>query len=796
MRKLLKILLLLIIVSAKTVASQSIENERFRIYGNVIDNRSNKPVKKMLIKVLPYNREVRTDNNGKFLLNMPKGEVSLVFDDYPFDEEKITFLLDKDTTLNVLLTSTFNIQYLEEVEIIANKTVNDKPASMERLDKKFFQTLPAMLGERDLIKALSLTSGVTSSSEGAADMQVRGGTHGQNLYLLNDVPLYFTQHALGLTSAYNPSLVQNATLYKSGFPAWYGGKVSSVLAVNTIEPTLQQFSGELEIGLISSKLLVNFPLVKDKLGAYFSGRVSNFSPFLGLVNTFTEKYDTQIGITFSDINAGIKYNIDQKNRLTFDFFRIGDNWNVRQKDQNDITSLQKNNSQINGAFTWYAQSNENVLNKLTFYSDHYLSTQANIVETLMPNNEKRYYKQEYGSSITAFNFTDRLSWNIRPGLILQTGASYKLNFLEPLFFTVDSVKQNREKKIRFYPEASLYVQSDISIAGNQKLSLGVRGSAVGQNSAFFHIEPRFLYQIQLPNDYSVSASYSVMSQPIHRIANSGLGFPLEVFVTSSESLKPETSWITSIGGGKEITANKFKLSLKADAWYKNLNNILEFYDGMDAYTMFMHGYNVYDKNQQIVTAGRGKSYGLDLSLSFSRKNTSVFADYTLMRAVNKFNELNNGNSFAASTDIRNTLSATVSHKLSLTWLLSTNWQFNSGHPITVPTQVLPNLEYNLTQNSIGTTEGYGTKFLYLYEERNNYRTRSFHKLDVSLTKNFLVKKKYQGSITFGVYNAYNQLNPFLYSISEKRNADNTYYPVLNSVSVFPVIPSFSFRMKF
>ena len=192
MRKLLNILLLLIIVSAKTVASQNIENERFRIYGNVIDTRSNKPVKKMLFKVLPYNREVRTDNNGKFLLNMPKGEVSLVFDDYPFDEEKITFLLDKDTTLNVLLTSTFNIQYLEEVEIIANKTVNDKPASMERLDKKFFQTLPAMLGERDLIKALTLTSGVTSSSEGAADMQVRGGTHGQNLYLLNDVPLYFT----------------------------------------------------------------------------------------------------------------------------------------------------------------------------------------------------------------------------------------------------------------------------------------------------------------------------------------------------------------------------------------------------------------------------------------------------------------------------------------------------------------------------------------------------------------------------------------------------------------------------
>lgn len=623
---------------------------------------------------------------------------------------------------------------------------------------------------------------------------MRGGTQGQNLFLMNDIPLYFTQHALGLTSAYNPTIVQSAELYKAGFPACYGDKISSVIDVKTIEPSLTKRSGEFEIGLISSKAFINLPLKKDKLGIYVSGRVSNFTPLLALISTFTEKNNTHFGISFSDINAGLKYKMDEKNTLNFDFFRIGDNWNVKQDDISGLITFLKDNSQMNFALNWKSDFNSSVNNKLLVYFDSYTSTQNNKTVAELEAHSKKTYLQEYGTNISTINISDKIEWKLNQKINIVAGIDFKNYKINPLYINFsDSIKINANYKPAYLNEFVLFGQSDINITDKQKLTVGLRTSAMFEKKAFYNLEPRVSYQVQLPNNYSLSSSLSRMTQPIHRVANSGLGFPTEIYVSSNANLPPEKSWITSLGMSKEIHGLNNQISFKSDIWYKKMEDILEFFDGMDAYKMVTTGYNVYDKNQQVVTPGKETAYGVDFSFSLSKKHTAVFADYTLMHALSQFADLNFGKPFNSPTDIRNVFTITVSQKLSPTLLLSVNWQFNSGRPITIPTYVLPKPQTDFTNNNVSYSN---SDFIFLYTERSNYRTKPFHKLDISFTNNFLLWKKYQSFATFGLYNVYNQSNPFSYVMTIKKDGNDKYIPVLESISVFPIIPMFSLRVSF
>ena len=796
MRELYIIFLLSLLLFTQVQAQT--KQERNRITGKVTDSITGEEIKRVSFKVLPYNRDVKTDQNGKFILNIPKGSsITLVFDYFPFDQKEVYIETQNDTVISISLTSTTGSKYLEEVEVIASKPVNDKLASVERLDKQLFLTLPALMGERDVVKTLALTSGVSSSGEGSADMQVRGGTHGQNLYLMNDVPLYFTQHALGLTSAYNPAIIGSGDFYKAAFPAKYGGKVSSILAINTIAPSLTKWSGEFEMGLISSKGMINIPLKKDKIGLFLSGRVSNFTPLLGAFNILASKDNTKIGIYFSDWNAGLKYRISESDELNVDFFRVSDSWDMSQKDFDDLTSVKKQNSQINLSLNWKRKLSENSENKFTFYADHFFHGQTNGVETAIIDQTKRYTSYGFNSAISTVKVSDIFSLQLNEKVHLSLGGSYQDNIIHPLQFNSAEELNQKSNSISLIHlhEGSLFSEAIISLTEKQRLNLGLRATAVGSKEVFSSLEPRASYLLQLPQNYSLSASISRMTQPIHRVANSGLGIPTEIFVPSFQLMPPEKSWVASFGVGKEMFNTNNRITMKADAWYKELAEIIEFKDGMDALTMLTKGHNVYSKNQQVLTTGNGKAFGLDFSVFFHQKKMTVIADYTLMKAVNQFDELNEGKTFAAPTDIRNSLSLTWSYKFKHNILFSANWLFNSGRPITVPTRILPNANFNLSENNIDF-EHFNTPFIFQYTERNNYRTKAFHKLDVSITKNFLIKKKHQSSFSLGLYNAYNQSNPFLYSLAVKSDGKGNYRPVLNSVSVFPVLPSFNWRVKF
>lgn len=782
------IVLLLSICNLRLIAQES--KPRFRLNATFIDAKTSKSIKNIAVNVLPYNRKVFTDKNGQVILNMPQGEYTLVIDEYPFNKKELDILLRCDTSITVKLESPFYLHYLDEVEVIAKKPATETAAGIQYLGGQTMTTLPAMIGERDLLKALSLSAGISSSSEGAADLQVRGGLHGQNLFLLDCVPLYSTQHTYGMISAYNPSIVRTAVLYKSDFPAEYGGKISSVLNVTTVDADFTKTTGEAEIGILSTKGLLSIPVVKEKLAFSIAGRVSNYS----LLNLLSVMDDTNIGLHFGDINASLVWKPTHKDKFKLTFFHNSDGTSIGQQDEqakNNIDINIKNRQQSIG-LNWQHVFSEKSENNMHIYADRYRFVYGLSTESQLNKSESTFYKLR--STISSIAFENKYRYNIYNNLNLNAGFSMKGYDFSPIAVTFTKSESASQKSTKQF-EGNLYSQLDYNFSTAQNIHVGLRSSTIGNKDNFYSsLEPRLGYHGVFKHDFSLSASLSRMAQAIHRIANPGLGFPVELFTPSSRTLKPENSWIYSLGAAKDFSFSNLFFTVKVDLWYKQMLNIVEYKDGYDALTLLVFKQQ-FNNIHEVITQGKGTAYGLDFSTDFILKKLSITADYTLMRAENQFDELNNGKPFAASTDIRHTLSLTGKVKLSSVWSFSTTWQYNSGRPITLPeyVSISPHFDFETGKYDFESMEHHNLQNV--MGERNNYRTRAFHKMDISFSKKSKAFKKYDSLLTIGVYNLYNRANPYLYYISTENNAAGS-YPILKSLSLFPVLPAFSYMIKF
>ncbi len=765
---------------------------RFKIAGTLIDARTAKPLKKIPIYVLPFKKTIDTNNEGRFLFDMPQGTYNFEIDYYPYEKKNIKIDLISDTSVVIKLYSPFVLQYIDELEVLANKQQTETPSSIDRMDRIEFIKIPAFVGEKDIIKGLQLSSGVTSSSEGAADLQVRGGNTGQNLYLLDGVPLYATQHFFGMVSVYNPLIIKNVKLYKAAFPAEYGGKVSSVVDVSTQDANLKKWSCETEISMLTTKLRLNIPLLKNKVACAISGRVSNYGG-INLLSIGSIKQKDKLKMNFYDINANLLWNINENNNVRLNYFTNRENLNSFQLDRTSFSNVWIKNSQQNVGIKWNLKMSEKLSNELSAFADRYLfDFGQNQIDTVYK------YKtiNQLLSGINSYGLIEKFNIRNNDKLIFILGGSFKIVGFSPVILNQSDTTFN---KINFNNqstnfESSIFAESDLSFSLTHKLKTGFRFSAFGNNDNMFKfVEPRLSYHGIFENNYSVSSSISFMTQPIHRVANPGLGFMFELFLPSGNDLLPQKSWNYSLGAAKDITLENSKLSIKADAWYKSFTNIAEFKDGYDVLTTVIFKKGITNNNIDIITQGKGYAYGIDFSSFYSRKRFSLTAVYTCMKAMSKFSELNNGNWFPSSTDIRHSLSLLGEYKLSPSWIINASWQFNSGKPITVPTYVLALPSYNESNDELETST---PNYQFLETERNNYRMKAFHKLDISLLHTYKAFRKYDASLSLGLYNVYNRANPYLYFVAEERNESGVYLPVLKSMSIFPILPSFSWSMRF
>ncbi|HEY6914891.1 MAG TPA: hypothetical protein VI413_09465 [Paludibacter sp.] len=792
MKKVIPICFLLL-MSGLTVLHAQAYAKKFRLYVKIFDGRTKNGIKRIPVTVMPFNKVIDANNRGELLLNLPLGNYGFKMDTYPFDKKEVKIELKSDTTLLIELHSPFTSQYIQEVEINAQKPVTTQPAGLEQIDIQTFKVLPALIGERDILKAFALTAGVTSSSEGAADLQVRGGLHGQNLYLLDGIPLYSTEHLFGLVSAYNPIIVKSARLYKSDFPAEYGGKISSVVNVLTQDANPDKFGGEIEISLLSSKALLNIPIVKNKLAVSVSGRISNYS-LINLTSLYNSTNSNgNLKLHFGDINANLLWKLSERDKIKLTWFNNSDGIDTKQKEEDVVNSTWMDNKQQNLGLCWYRNINKDFENQLLAYMDSYSFDLGNSNKS---TNSTIKNIDQIITGIKSIGLENKLRLKLSNQLNFAAGGSIKMILFSPiqLNHTDTTTTRMQTTPLVHETEGTLYGEAAYQPVKNQKITAGLRASIIGNTSELYpNIEPRIGYHGIFARDFSVSASVCRMTQSVHRLANPGLGIPFEMFLPSIGGLVPESSWNFSLGAAKDISFNKDFLSLKIDSWYKSMNNIAEFQDGYDALSVWYYKFDLTRQTKEVITQGKGKAYGVDFSADYSHKNWSLAVDYTLMQAINRFANLNNGQPFAAATDIRHSLSLTLDRKLSSTLTLGATWQYLSGRPITVPTTIFL---YPTVNPETGELSNSYRQFQALESNRNNYRTAPFHKLDVTLTQSYKAFKKFDASYSIGVYNLYNQRNPYIYYISQKRNINGSYKAVLMSMSMFPILPSFSWSLKF
>jgi len=764
---------------------------RFRLSAVVSEQGTGRLLKKIPVTVLPYNRDVKTDSKGCIRLNLPAGVVTLRIDHAPYDPIEQLVNLSSDSTVTLVLTAPNNTHVLEAVEVVSAKPVNEHNTAVERLDKRWLNQHPGMMGEKDLLKTLSLTSGVTPSREGAADLQVRGGTQGQNLFLLDGLPLYSTTHFFGMASAYNPAVIRRADLYKAAFPARYGGKTASVLDVQSVDADLQRCHGEAEVDLLSAKAALHLPLVKNRLGLFLAGRLSTYS-LINALSLFTDN-NYAINLNFNDLNANLLWKPTDKDVLKITAFSNADRFNIDQPDGQQRIIGRIENSQRNTGLSWQRQYDDNHKQTLNLYADHYTFRYGGGMDNLTRTD---YTGFNTTTTIRSLSANATYEARIHPTVRLTAGGAYSRYWLRPVntLYSNELSTSITNQGFDTFSEMALFGEARWQLTRHHQLDAGLRlNNVVNDKEPFLALEPRLCYHGRLSDHYALSASLSKMTQPLHKVQNPGLGVSLELFVPSGGWMKPQQAWIFSIGAGRQQSWLFGAASLKADLWFKQLDHLVEFKDGYDTQRILLSLNDFSQRTSTFLCQGSGNAFGIDVSGHLSLKKLSFTLDYTWMKATNHFDALNHGNPFPASTDIRHALSMTLDYACSPTIRLSANWQYRSGSPVTVPTSFARVPAYDF---ATGTPNPNGSTLVWLTTQRNNVRTLPFHKLDLTLTKNVLVFRRYQGAFSLGVYNVYNRSNPYLYFIDTQKGPDGNPKPVLKSLSAFTVMPGASFRVVF
>jgi len=684
--------------------------------------------------------------------------------------QEINITLDASITLKEVVIS--GNREKKQSEEIRMSTIAIKPIEVKNI--------PALLGEKDVFKALQLMPGVQKGSEGSSGLYVRGGGPDQNLIILDEAVVYNANHLFGFFSLFNGDALKSIELTKGGFPARYGGRLSSVIDMTMKDGNKQKFSGEAGIGIISSRLLLEGPIVKNKSSFIISGRRTYIDilmqPFI------KNETDASAGYFFYDINAKVNYDFGNKNKLFLSAYFGRDKFYAEELEDNSS----KNGLYWQNATTtlrWnHLFSNKIFSNTSVIFSDYTLKLYAE------EKSDNDIYKLDYKSGIRDFSAKFDLQYLPNTNHLIRWGVNSIYHIFTPsaIVVTGDLLEDEIDNTIKNEgTETAVYIEDDIKITNKLKLNPGFRLSGFNVGNQFYiNPEPRLSVSYMLKKDLSVKASFATMSQYLHLLSNTGVGLPTDLWVAATENVKPQKSWQLAAGMAKDI--DKYDLTITLETYFKKSDNIIGYREGSN-FLLIDDPSNTNEFNwEKNITSGQSWSYGCELLI---RKNAGKFTGwigYTLSWTQLQFDELNFGKKYYARYDRRHDISLVGIYTINEKITLSATWVYGTGNAIT-----LPKASYSphpLNENYFNyTVEDFGDK--------NSFRMAPYHRFDIGIQ--FHKKRaKYQRTIELGLYNAYNRKNPFYYYLTTKYNMDGTQKNVINQVSLFPVIPSISWTIKF
>ncbi len=770
-------LLLLSVCIATTILAQS----KFTLNGVVRDQSSGE----LLIGAVIQLKElpgigVTSNAYGFYSITVKQGTYTVIvrYSGYETITQAVAFTQNREQNFNLIPIA----NNLQEV-VVSTKKKNENVASplmgVDKLNLREVNELPVLLGEKDILKSIQLLPGIKSAGDGNSGFFVRGGGADQNLILLDEAPVYNATHLLGFFSTFNSDAIKDVAVYKGGMPALYGGRLSSVVDIKMKDGNDKAYHVDGGVGLISSRLTVEGPIVKNKGSFIISGRRTYADLFLKLSPDSAINSNT---LYFYDLNLKANYTLNKKNHLYLSGYfgrdvlgfgeTFGSDWG------NTTGTLRWNHIVSNKLFsnTSLIFSNYNYVIRIKSGTDQFKITSK--IQDLNLKQDFDYFinnnnKIKFGGNI--------IHHTVSPGVITATATSNLKS----------ATIQNR-----YSYESAIYVSHELSFDDKWNIVYGVRLSnlsAVGPGNyyqydsngntidtlhvpkghtvaSYWNLEPRFSASYLLNTNTSLKFSYNRNVQNLHLLSNSTVGTPTDLWLPSTNNVKPEIADQVALGYYKNSKNQVYEFSV--ETYYKWLQNQIDYKNGADL--------QANDNVENELVYGVGRAYGVEFFAKKKMGKLTGWIGYTLSRTERKFASINNGQYFPARQDQTHAITTVGIYRLNQRWTLSANWVYNTGNAVTFPSG-----KYRVNNQTT-----------FLYTERNGYRMPAYHRLDIAATvqnkKN--PYRKYQSSLTFGVYNVYGRENPyFITFIDDPNNPNKT---VAQQTSLFRFIPSITWNFKF
>ncbi|WP_167019989.1 TonB-dependent receptor [Chitinophaga sp. Cy-1792] len=659
----------------------------------------------------------------------------------------------------------------------------------------YVSSFPSLLGEKDVLKSLQFYPGASSSLESSANLLIRGGGADQNLYLLDGVPIYHTGHLFGLFSIFNGDAVKDVSLYKDAFPAKYAGRLSSVVDIRTRDGNMKEWHGSITASPVSASAVVEGPIVKDKTSMALSLRRSLVDALYGgnILKNYGKYY-------LYDVNLKVNQVINDKNKLYLSFYKGQDKLRI-SSDNPVILLFDDYNfdwSNITAALKWTSVLSPRIfMNNTVTYSRFYNLFRQNSVIPLS-ETDSMFVKGQGISSIKDVAVQNETEYSINNMHKLSFGGGYTYHNFAPTAYSTnisagEAIKRQAPKY--FMSEVNAYAEDQLTIF-NDKLIIrpGLHfGALLQAGSSYTSFQPRLMVRWKLPQNQYIEASYSNMTQFIHQLTTPVINLPTDLWVPSTDNIKPERSYNYSLAYEKKLN-DQWRFSV--DGYYKLLsdivttNTVLNIFDNSDLW-------------EKKVIAGTGTNYGAEVLLEKTKgKFTGIFS-YTLAWAWRQFDRTNGGRKFPYKEDRRHTISLATKYQLKKNWTISATWKYASGAPFTLPQQIFPDLDWARHINGYlderySPFSTYQVNYLPFFSGLNNYRLHAVHHLDIGTNIYLGEKSRFKHIISAGVYNIYDRNNPFIVSFDQFSyyNFDQVYPIQLYQYSIFRTLPYLSYTLKF
>jgi hypothetical protein len=757
---------------------QANAQQLYKITGTIKSATSAAGLDNATIRILENKEGVSADTTGNYTISLQPGKYTFVVSALSMFAVRKQIVVKGDQVIDFELKE--NQNDLNEVVISSGRAVRSLSSPQmgaERLSMSTIKNIPVILGERDVLKSIQLLPGIKSAGEGGSGFYVRGGSADQNLILLDDIPVYNASHFLGFFSTFNPDAVEDITVYKTGMPAQYGGRLSSVLDIRMKEGSREGFSASGGIGLISSKITLEGPVQKNKSSFLISARRTYIDALLSLSSDSTINSNTMY---FYDVNAKADLQLNENNRLMFTGYLGSDKLGLSDifglSWGNTLASLQLKHiyspvlsSTTTGSFTSYRNRVEiqsgtmdidifSRINDLTFKHDFlWLKSQktkirfglSSIYHTVTPGEITAADSSNYNP----VNYQKRYALENAVFVSSEWQASKRLSVSMGLRLNAFSVLGKGD----FY---------NLDNNGNTIDTLHYQSGDMVKT--YVNLEPRLALSYLLNTSSSLKASYVRNTQNMHMVSNSTSSRPTDKWLSSTNNIKPELSDQVSLGYYRNLFGNKYELNV--ETYYKTMQNQIDYRDGADVSNA--------DLIESQLLYGKGRAYGLEFLLKKKQGPFTGWISYTLSKTERQINGINDGRWYNARQDRTHDIALVGMYELNKKWSLSATWIYYTGDAITFPSG-----KYNID----------GQVFFY-YTDRNAYRMPAYHRLDLGATMQLRKRKTYSSELSFSLYNAYGRKNA--YSITFRESETDPAKTEAVRTTLFQYVPSISYNFRF